>query len=150
MRHQIFSYLAGRLLHLTTLTTEVFSVNCCVRFRLFIIMMVCTPFTSAAQEYSQAEGKQFLHLVQQTKEYRAMKATTDSINKLEKEVPQKVSFVIERSTSDPDRNILTGVLIRKALIGFSGNFKSDAGIPLETYTYTYNMRQGMITSVKRN
>jgi hypothetical protein len=117
--------------------------------RLLLVLLLLLPCgDTLAQQYSQSEGKEFLYLVQQTKEYKTMRAQADSVNQLEKEVPQKVSFVIERSTSDLDQHILTGVLIRKAVIGFSGNFKSDAGIPLQTYTYTYDRRQGKIIAVK--
>lgn len=108
---------------------------------LFFFLLFSSATSFAQKELSAAEAQEFYRLIQQSAEYKAMKAIVDSINKVKDEVPQelKIELLKKDGSAPPDEYIFKGTVERKLEIGFT----------VQTYAYQYDKRKKQIVSIQQ-
>jgi len=106
-----------------------------------VLLLCCSIFSIAQKELSDAETQYFFGLVRQTKEFKSIKARTDSINNSNKNnVPQELDLNILKKETDgsTDENIFTALLDRTVL-----------GMAIEQYYIKYDKRKKQIISIQK-
>ncbi len=109
----------------------------------FILILFLSPLLCHAQkQLSDAETQEFYKLIKQTKEYKHMKATADSINLEENEVPEEIKItILQKDQAAPaDDYIFEAWVVRKLAIG----------LPAEKYSFHYDQRKKQLVSINNS
>lgn len=107
---------------------------------LISVLLLFSTFSVAQKQLSDAETQEFFKLIRQTREFKDIKAKTDSINKKnENAVPQQVDIhIVKKEVGTPDDHIFTAVLERVVM-----------GAALDAYFIGYDNQKKQLVSIKK-
>jgi hypothetical protein len=95
--------------------------------------------TAAAQKkLSDAEVQYFYKLIRESKEFKALRATKDSLNRNEYNVPQALDILMLKKDRDADNKLFWAKVDRTIM-----------GMSLESYLYSYDQKKKEIVSVEK-
>jgi len=105
-----------------------------VTFALFLFPAI----VKAQAKLSEAETQNFYRLIRETSEFKDIKHKVDSVNKVEKAMPEEfdINIVTKKTEATDDEHIFEAVLVRKWVIGLA----------IEYHYYKYDPRKKQIIS----
>ena len=108
---------------------------------LFILILFLSPQLCHAQkQLSEAETQEFYKLIKQTKEYKTLKATADSINLEENEVPEEIKItILQKDQGAPADDYIFEAWVERKLVTIR--------MFAERYSFHYDQRKKQLVSV---
>ena len=107
-------------------------------FSLFCWILFSPVIAVCQNALSYSETQNFYALIRQTKEYRSIKQTVDSVNKLKDQMPEeiKLEIVSKVTGAGDDVFIFDAMLERRFAIGFT----------IERYSFHYDRRKKQLVN----
>jgi hypothetical protein len=102
-------------------------------------LLLCSILSTAQKKLSDAEVQDFFQKIKGTKEYRAIRSETDSINKAGKNnVPQEVDVELVKQDTNDEGHTFRAQVKRTVL-----------GMAVESYLYTYYQQKKQIIQIDK-
>ena len=107
---------------------------------LLLVSVMLSIASFAQKQLSDAEVQEFFRQIRQTREFKEMKAKTDSVNKKnEHAMPQQVEIhIVKKEGGTADDHIFTAALERMVM-----------GAALEAYFIEYDNQKKQLVSIKK-